>query len=78
MAKADFSNRLWGIEPKAKNEMTDTEVVAKTDAAVKWCKQASDHAATHTGKKWKYLLIPHDAIAENMTLDGPAKHYAVN
>ena len=27
------------------------------------------------GKPWRYLLIPHDAIADNMTLDGLAKTY---
>jgi hypothetical protein len=33
------------------------------------------HVAAETcfgicGKSWKYVLIPHDAIAENMTLSG--------
>jgi len=28
-------------------------------------------------KPWMYLLIPHDAIAENMTLDGLARQYSV-
>jgi type III restriction enzyme len=55
----------------------NTEVVDKKDAAVKWCKQASDHAKTYKGKPWNYLLIPHDAIAENMTLDGLAAAYTV-
>ena len=73
---AETDGVIYMLEPKAKNEMSDAEVVAKKDAAVKWCKHASDHAATHTGKKWKYLLIPHDAIAENMTLDGLAKQFA--
>ena len=50
--------------------MDDADVLAKKDAAVKWCQQASDHAATYGGKPWKYALIPHDAIAENMTLAG--------
>ncbi len=75
---AETDGMIYMLEPKAKNEMADADVVAKKDAAVKWCKHASDHAATHTGKKWRYLLIPHDAIAENMTLDGLAKQYAVS
>ena len=44
--------------------------------AVRWCHQASDHARSHSGKPWTYVLIPHDAIAGNMTLDGLAKNYA--
>lgn len=74
---AETDGTIYMLEPKAKNEMDDGEVVAKKDAAVKWCKHASDHAATHNGKKWKYLLIPHDVIADNMTLEGLAKRFAV-
>jgi type III restriction enzyme len=48
--------------------MGEADVLAKRDAAVKWCRHASTHAATCGGKPWKYALIPHDAIAENMTL----------
>ncbi len=58
--------------------MTDAEVLAKRDAAVKWCKQASDFAGSYGGKAWQYLLIPHDAIAENMTLAGLARQYAAS
>jgi len=47
-------------------------------AAVKWCKQATDHAQTYAGKPWQYVLIPHDAIAENMTLEGMARQFAEN
>lgn len=66
---------IYMLEPKARNEMSDSVVVAKKDVAVKWCKQASDHAKTCKGKPWKYLLIPHDAIAENMTLEYLAAHF---
>ena len=63
------------LETKAENEMT---IVAKKNAVMKWCKHASGHAATYGGKRWQYVLIPHDAIAENMTLDGLAMKYAAN
>jgi type III restriction enzyme len=56
------------IEAKAKNEMESPEVLAKRDAAVMWCEWATIHAAHSKGKPWKYLLIPHDAIAHNITL----------
>jgi type III restriction enzyme len=57
------------LESKARNEMTDAEVLSKKDAAVKWCGHATDHNLHNGGKPWKYALIPHDAIADNMTLD---------
>ena len=74
---AETDSTIFMLEPKRRDELTDDEVVAKKDAAVKWCKQASDHAKTCKGKPWKYLLIPHDAIAENITLDGLAAAYTV-
>ena len=36
------------------------------------CQDATNHAITYGGKRWQYLLILHDAIADNMTLDGLA------
>lgn len=75
---AEGSSAVYMIEPKAANAMDDPEVVAKRDAAVKWCQQASEYASTNGGKPWKYLLVPHDAVATNMTLEGLATQYAVS
>jgi type III restriction enzyme len=50
-------------------------VLAKKEAAIKWCKNASDYAATNAGKPWRYILIPHNSIAVNMTLDGLARQF---
>lgn len=74
---AETRDRIFMLEPKAANQMTDGEVLAKRDVAVRWCQQASDHARSHGGKAWTYVLIPHDAIAENMTLDWLAKNQIV-
>ncbi|MEZ4615378.1 MAG: hypothetical protein R2867_07675 [Caldilineaceae bacterium] len=62
-------------EPKRADELEDRDVQAKARAAVTWCQHASEHAVRHGGKPWRYLLIPHDAIAENMTLAGLAGLY---
>ena len=66
------------LEPKARNEMDDPDILAKRDAGVLWCARASDHAATYNGKSWQYVLIPHDAVAENMTLKGLADRFAIS
>jgi type III restriction enzyme len=58
-------------EPKRANDMTDTEVLDKSRAAALWCQ----HASQHSEKPWSYLLIPHDAIRDNMTLGGLAGAY---
>jgi len=31
--------------------------------------------ATYGGKQWRYVLIPHNAIAVNMTLEGLAQRF---
>jgi type III restriction enzyme len=72
---AELDDIILMLEPKASSAMDDTVVLAKRDAAVKWCKQASDHSQTCGGKPWQYVLIPHDVIADNMTLLGLAKQY---
>ncbi|MBX3384145.1 MAG: DEAD/DEAH box helicase family protein [Phycisphaeraceae bacterium] len=71
------ASAIYMIEPKAANAMDDPEVLAKRDAAVKWCQQASEYASTNGGKPWKYLLVPHDAVATNLTLEGLAQQYTV-
>lgn len=60
------------LEPKAKTEVDDPIVLAKKTVAETWCQNASNYNAEHGGKPWKYALIPHDTIAENMTLAGLA------
>ena len=62
-------------EPKRADQMQDPVVLAKARAAATWCKHASGHEKDNGGKAWRYLLIPHDAIADNMTIDGLAKTY---
>jgi type III restriction enzyme len=75
---AEAADCIYMLEPKMATQMQDVDVLAKRDAADKWCKQASHHAASYGGKPWKYVLIPHDAIAENMTLSGLASRFAVS
>jgi type III restriction enzyme len=72
---AETNDRIFMLEPKAANEMEDADVLAKRDVATTWCKQASEHARGYGGKAWTYLLIPHDVIADNMTLEGLAKRH---
>jgi type III restriction enzyme len=67
---AETADSILMLEPKASNQMAGPEVLAKRDSALEWCRHASSHAATYGGKQWRYALIPHDAIAENMTLVG--------
>ncbi|MGB7217805.1 MAG: DEAD/DEAH box helicase family protein [Vicinamibacterales bacterium] len=66
---AETEHELLMVETKARNEMTTVEVEAKRKAAEEWCRHASAHAATYGGKPWRYALVPHDTVADNMTLE---------
>jgi type III restriction enzyme len=56
------------IETKAVKDMELGDVKAKANAAVTWCKLASEYSQAHGGKSWKYLLVPHDAVTHNATI----------
>lgn len=73
---AETRDTIYMLEPKMKGQMEDAEVLAKQDAAVKWCQNASAHAKSHGGKPWQYVLIPHDMIRENMTIEGLASLFS--
>jgi type III restriction enzyme len=60
------------------SNMDNAEVVARKDTAVQRCGHATSHAVSHDGKPWTYLLVPHDAIWENMTLAGLANQFGVD
>lgn len=66
---AETADAIWMLEAKARNKLANAEVVAKKEAALKWCGHASDHTSQNGGMPWKYALIPDDVVDENMTLD---------
>jgi len=72
---AETADMLYMLEPKASNQIHDPIVLAKKEAAVKWCGNAAEYAQSHGGKPWRYVLIPHDGIGINMTLNGLAEQY---
>ncbi len=75
---AESEEAIYMLEPKMRSQMTDAEVLAKQEAAVKWCRHASEYMQRNGGKPWSYVLIPHDVIAQNMTLNGLADRFRVD
>jgi hypothetical protein len=61
---------IFMLEPKSKKDLEDSIVVAKKEAAERWCERASAHNSKHGEKPWEYALISHDKIAQNMTIEG--------
>ncbi len=74
---AETEKAVYMLEPKMSTQLKDAEVLAKKAVAVEWCAHASDYMQQHGGKPWQYVLIPHDAIAQNMTLIGLAKRFSI-
>lgn len=72
---AETADSVLMLEPKMATQMKDKDVLAKADVAVQWCSWASEHARTYGGKRWRYALIPHDAITDNMTLEFLVKQF---
>lgn len=72
---AESKERLFMLEAKRADLMQDAEVLAKRDVGVKWCQLATEYAATTGQKPWAYVLIPHDAITDNMTIEGLVERY---
>jgi len=71
----EAKDRILICEVKADDEMTDAEVLAKANAATKWCKAATEHAAKNHGKPWSYVLVPDNQILANASLDGLAARF---
>ena len=65
---AETDDVILMVETKKRDELKSDEVQAKATAAVRWCAQASDYAASVGGKPWQYLLLPHDEITEALRL----------
>lgn len=72
---AEMGDYIGMLEPKMATQMTEKDVLAKRDVAIQWCGWASEHARSYGGKPWRYALIPHDAIAENVTIEFLLKQY---
>jgi type III restriction enzyme len=61
----------------AASQESETDVRAKADQAALWCKNATDYSNKVGGKPWRYLLIPHDAVAANVTMDNLVSRFGV-
>ena len=66
---AETADEFLVLDTKARNELNDPVVIEKARVAREWCGHASEHARLHGTKPWRYALIPHDVVAENMSVN---------
>lgn len=63
------------IETKAERDMDAKDVLAKKDAAVKWCEIATGFERENGGKPWHYLLIPDTTIVSDRSFEKLAQDF---
>lgn len=59
----ETDDTIYMCEPKRAKDINSEEVTLKMKAALKYCYYANEFTSKNKGKKWKYLLIPHDEIS---------------
>ena len=66
---AETASCIYLAETKAKDDIGTPEVQAKKAAAERWCAHATQHNQSIGKKPWKYLLVSHDQVQDNMGLE---------
>jgi type III restriction enzyme len=65
----EADNRIYLVEVKGEDKLKDTDVIAKKERAIQYCKVASEWGKANSYKEWQYLFIPSQKIQENTTFD---------
>lgn len=65
----ETEDTIYMVEPKSSANINDADVLAKKEAAIKYCKYATEFTSQNSGKKWKYLLVPHTEISRTINFD---------
>ena len=69
----ETGDTIFMVEIKAEKDIDDTEVREKAEAGKKYCEAATTFNLANGGKRWVYILIPHTAVALNMSFLGLCK-----
>lgn len=57
------------IETKKEGDIESSDTQGKAQAALEYCKHATEFTVKNGGKPWKYILIPHNAVQANMSFE---------
>lgn len=66
---------IYMVETKKESDIDTTDVQEKSQAAMYYCKNATQYTTEHGGKPWRYVLIPHNTVMANMSFDNLVRHY---
>ena len=71
----ETADMIYMVETKKEGDIESSDVQEKTQAALEYCKSATDFTTQNSGKPWKYVLIPHNAVLANMSFEYLVKAY---
>lgn len=60
---------IFMIETKQERDLEGAEVREKANAALEYCRYATEYMKANGGKPWKYVVIPHSEVLFNMGFD---------
>jgi type III restriction enzyme len=66
----ETEDSIFMCEPKKAKEVDTEEVQLKMKAALNYCHYANEFTSKNGGKKWRYLLIPHDKVDKTSSFEG--------
>lgn len=69
----ETKEEIYMVEIKAEIDINDAAVREKAEAGKKYCESATGYNLQNEGKRWIYVLIPHTAVAPNMSITGLIK-----
>ncbi len=65
----ETADTIYMVETKKEGAIEDPDVQEKTQAALQYCKYATEFTMQNGGKQWKYILIPHNMVQVNMSFN---------
>ena len=63
----ETKDMIYLVEIKAEKDIDDKEVKEKAEAGKKYCEAATKYNLANRGKSWKYVLLPHTVVSQNMS-----------
>ncbi|MDP2278095.1 MAG: type III restriction endonuclease subunit R, partial [Nitrospirota bacterium] len=68
---------IYIVETKKEGDIESSDVQEKAEAALQYCRNATEFTAKTGGKPWKYVLIPHNAVQMNMSFEYLVRTYEI-
>lgn len=65
---AEIEEAIYIVETKMAKELEDADILAKKQAALTYCAQATAFTTEHGGKPWCYALVPDTAVTRTSSL----------